>query len=396
MEKERETLLARIRGLESRLEELETASREQRSALDRLKSIVEIADDAIISVDKEQIIRMYNRGAEHIFGYAAGEVIGKGLNILLPGHLHKAHDNHMRVFAKSPDLSRKMGERREILGRRKDGSIFPAEASISKVTLENGDMAFTAILRDITESKLAEDRLRASREELRALAAHLEAVREEERKRIAHEIHDELGQNLTVLSMGLSWLQNEVGHQSVTASRETLLDRIADLIRLVGSSMETMRRISTELRPAMLEPFGLQAAIEWQAKEFQKHTGIECSLQFSGGLEQIESDLALVVYRIFQESLTNVARHSGATRVDVCVESRDKELVLQIADNGVGFEESRRSSRNSLGLVGMRERAVRWGGELQIDSEVDMGTRIFVRIPLGAVPGFSENHENDV
>jgi PAS domain S-box-containing protein len=396
MEKKKQSIAAQIQVLESRLQHLEATSREQRSALERLQSIVEIAEDAIISVDREQIIRMYNRGAEHIFGYAATEAIGKRLDLLLPEHLHTIHDEHMRVFSKSPDLSRKMGERREILGRRKDGSIFPGEASISKVTLENGEMAFTAILRDITERKLAEDRLRASREELRALAAHLEAVREEERKKIAHEIHDELGQQLTVLSMGLSSLQNEV-HKSISSDRrEAVLGRIADLTQLAGSSMETMRRISRELRPAMLEPLGLQAAIDWQAREFQKHTGIECSLQFSGSLEWLSPDLALAVYRIFQESLTNVARHSGATQVNVCLENRDEELILQISDNGVGFKKDRMSGRRSFGLVGMRERAVRWGGDLQIESEMGRGTRIFARIPLSEVPTFSENYEPDV
>jgi PAS domain S-box-containing protein len=393
---EQQSLVAQIRELKSRLDELETIGREQRSALDRLQSIVEIAEDAIISVDKEQIIRMYNRGAEQIFGYAAGEAIGKRLDLLLPERLNSVHDQHMRLFSKSPDVSRKMGERREILGRRKDGSIFPAEASISKVTFESGEMAFTAILRDITEAKQAEGRLRNSREELRELAAHLEAVREEERKRIAHEIHDELGQTLTVLSMGLSWLQDEVRQPSFSAQRDAISARIADLIQLAGSSIETMRRISTELRPAMLEPLGLQAAVEWQAQEFQKHTGIECVLQLSPGMDEISSDLALAVYRIFQEALTNVARHSGATRVDVCLENAGRELILQIADNGIGFKEGFRSGRKSFGLVGMRERALRWGGDLKIHSEKGQGTRILVRIPLGDVPGhFSENHVPD-
>ena len=231
-----------------------------------------------------------------------------------------------------------------------------------------------ALAAEIVERRRAEERLRASEERLRELAAHLVTVREEERAHIAREIHDELGQVLTGLRMDVSWLAARI-------QAPALLRKIEAMGVLVESTIRAVRRIASGLRPEVLDDMGLVAGIDWQAKEFQKRTGVRCRVTLPAEGATFGSELSLTTFRIFQEILTNVARHARATRLEVELQRRDGQLVLQVADNGVGIGAEQMNGRRSLGLLGMQERARRLGGELRIDGEPGKGTRVTVAIP---------------
>ena len=218
--------------------------------------------------------------------------------------------------------------------------------------------------------------LAESEGKLRALASHLISVREEERAHIAREIHDELGQVLTGLKMEVAWLAKRLNDD-----QKPLLEKTETMGQLIDSTVQTVRKISTGLRPEVLDEMGLVAAIGWQAKEFQKRTGIRCRLSLPAEIGQLERELSTTMFRVFQEILTNVARHSRATRVDVDLKNQQKNLVLEVADNGVGITNGEHNGRRSLGLLGMQERALRVGGEVNIGSTPGHGTRVVVTIP---------------
>lgn len=235
---------------------------------------------------------------------------------------------------------------------------------------------------DITERKGAEEKMKRSHEQLRALSAHLQSVREEERTRIAREIHDELGQSLTGLKMDVSWLEKQLLRMKSEAT-DPLMERISSVLKLIDGTIQTVREISSELRPAILD-LGVVPAIEWQAQEFQKRTGIACT--FLSQIEQIDMDRdhSTAMFRILQETLTNVARHADASAVEIKLETSDSALRLQVKDNGKGIRESEMSGRKSLGLLGMRERASIVGGKVEIEGSPNQGTTVSVLIPLNA------------
>lgn len=238
---------------------------------------------------------------------------------------------------------------------------------------------------NITERKRAEEKLKRSHEQLRALSAHLQSVREEERTRIAREIHDELGQSLTGLKMDVSWLEKQLVRMKPDGS-DHLMERISSVLKLIDGTIKTVREISSELRPAILD-LGVVPAIEWQAQEFQKRTGIACT--FLSQLEQIDMDRnhSTAMFRILQETLTNVVRHANASTVEIKLETEDGSLRLQVKDNGRGISDSEMSGGKSLGLLGMRERALIVGGKIDIEGMPNQGTTVSVLIPLNASPG---------
>jgi PAS domain S-box-containing protein len=237
---------------------------------------------------------------------------------------------------------------------------------------------------DITEQKQAESRLQRSRERLRALAARLQAVREEERAHIAREVHDELGQALTGLKLELALLGNEALAGRDQRAARKIRRRLDKLAGLLDQTVHAVRRISTELRPGVLDDFGLAAAIEWQTAEFQKRTGIRCRVNVAGkDVSFLDQRRATAVFRIFQEILTNVARHAGATRLSVELAERDGSLWLQVRDNGRGITPEEVAAPQSLGLLGMQERAQVFGGTVSITGEAGAGTTVTTRIPLG-------------
>src|SRR6266511_681077 len=234
------------------------------------------------------------------------------------------------------------------------------------------------IQRDVTDRKRAAEELEQSRAELRALAARLQAIREEERTRIAREIHDELGQALTALKLDVAWLETRRSRSNSGAFRlgdVSLADR-------VDETMQIVRRIASELRPSVLDQLGLEAAIESLVRETTQRTGIAVIFH-ADDFPRLPDEVASHAFRIIQEALTNVTRHSKATRVDVAVRRLEKTIILAVEDNGVGFVPQSLSGLRSLGLVGMRERALACGGTLLIQGKPGEGTSIVVTIPLG-------------
>ena len=234
-----------------------------------------------------------------------------------------------------------------------------------------------ALTREIGERRRAEEHLRNSEENLRALAARLQSVREEEWTRIAREIHDELGQALTGLKMDLTWVASKLppDQKALAAKTESMFD-------LIDGTIQSVRKIATRLRPEVLDELGLGPAIEWQAKEFQKRSGVRCKLSLVPGDAAIDRDRSTAAFRIFQELLTNVARHASATRLDVSMRVDGGVLVLEVEDNGKGIDEAALLNPKSLGILGMRERALPFGGDIEITGARDQGTRVRVSIPL--------------
>ncbi|EQA37206.1 GHKL domain protein [Leptospira inadai serovar Lyme str. 10] len=234
----------------------------------------------------------------------------------------------------------------------------------------------------VFERTYAENYLRNSREELRALAARLQRVREEERVRIAREIHDELGQLLTVLKIDLSLLRKK--KNDIVHNEERLMDEINSMNKIADSAIQSVQRIATELRPLILDDLGLLEGIEWYVKDFQNRSGIICSISIEVDVPlSTSAESATAIFRILQETLTNVIRHSQATIVDVSLSQNASNLRLSVHDNGVGIPTDKISNSKSLGLIGMRERATVLGGELTIENNNSKGTTVTVRIPRG-------------
>ena len=233
------------------------------------------------------------------------------------------------------------------------------------------------IQRDVSDRIRAAEELEQSRAELRALADRLQTTREEERTRIAREIHDELGQALTALKLDVAWLESHSTRSNSGVFRlgdASLSDRIDE-------TMQIVRRIASELRPSVLDPLGLEAALDFLVQDVAKRTGIAIVLK-ADDFPRLPDPVASHAFRIIQEALTNVTRHAKATRVDVSVRRLEKSIVLGVEDNGIGFTPQTLSGLRSLGLVGMRERALACGGTLMIRGEPGRGTAIVVTIPV--------------
>jgi PAS domain S-box-containing protein len=264
---------------------------------------------------------------------------------------------------------------------RPDGSVRDIHAVGHPVFDESGELLeFVGVLMDVTERRRAEESLRKSHGELRALSERLRTVREEERARIAREMHDEVGQALTALQMDVAWLEKKLP-SSASPSREKLLAKLRSMAELIDTTTASVQRIATDLRPGVLDELGLPAAIEWYVREFERRAGIACQIRSNLNGAQLDPERATAVFRILQEALTNVARHAGATEVQVNLSADDERLVLEIKDNGRGVSEDRIAGGRSLGLLGMRERALSLGGDVSIRGDPGHGTLVTLTIP---------------
>lgn len=231
-------------------------------------------------------------------------------------------------------------------------------------------------LQRIAECKAAEEALRQSQEELRQLASHQERIKEDERKRIAREIHDELGQNLLALRIDVSML-----HSRTLGSHPHLNARVQAMLEQIDATMKSLRAIINNLRPTVLD-LGLHAAIEWQIRDFQRRSGIECVLKMSEEEYPLNDDRATALFRILQESLSNVLRHAQASRVDVELSIGEDALMMKIADNGIGAYPGCRRKANSFGLIGIKERVSALGGQLDIRTDHNKGMSLTIHMPL--------------
>lgn len=244
--------------------------------------------------------------------------------------------------------------------------VFDAEGKI---------LGTTGLARDITLRRQLQEEQRRSREQLRALAAHVESVREQERVRIAREIHDELGQSLTCMGMDLAFLDKQIGPENKEAAA-----RVAALVELVKDTIRCVRRISSELRPSILDDLGLGAAIEWLAHDLESRTQMTCAVEVPEDLS-LPVDLATPLFRVCQEALTNVTRHAGASHVSIRLTCLDGDIALEIKDDGRGITEEEIKRHGSLGLLGMKERVAILGGTLDVLGQPGEGTTVSIRIP---------------
>jgi len=380
---------------------------------ERLRLLIEgVREYAIFQLDPLGHIVSWNAGAERLKGYRTSEVLGKHFSVF-----YEPKD----IQSGRPELNlgeaAQKGECEDEGWRiRKDGSRFWASVVIAALRDPDRNLrGFVKLTRDLTERRgremvlkqakeelelrveqraavLAkvnhelreeigerlriEGELRKSVEQLRALAARLQVVREEERTLVAREIHDELGQVCTAIKMDLA----SIGRK--TTKRQTQLRaKVCSAIQLVDEMIFTLRRIASELRPRTLDDLGLTAALECQAEEFESRTGICCNVDLPQEQLALDSERSTAIFRIFQESLTNVARHAQATRVEARLEMQPDQLILQVHDNGRGFDAEQAKARRSLGLVGMQERALLLNGEFKIEGVLGSGTTMTLRIP---------------
>jgi signal transduction histidine kinase len=265
--------------------------------------------------------------------------------------------------------------------RRSDGSEIPTELVITRIS-RDGPAMFTAFIRDVTMERRTREALAGSEQRLRNLAARLQEAIEEERTRIAREIHDELGQQLTALKLDLAWILRRYE----TGDRSAVDERLTAMANLVDATAETVRRLATGLRPGILDDLGVVPALEWQAREFETRTGIcvDLTLPDDDDLD-VPAEHATAFFRILQELLTNVTRHAKAKTVRICLEQDEGDLVLEVQDDGRGISAAETASGGSLGLVGMRERVGLLRGRIDFEGTPGAGTKVTTRVPLRVV-----------
>jgi PAS domain S-box-containing protein len=341
----------------------------------RLRGILDSAMDAIITIDEQQHIVFFNQAAEEVFGCPRSQAIGAPIDWFIPERYREGHRELVRNFGASGQASRRMGHARVVAGRRLNGEEFPIEASISQLE-DRGQKLYTVILRDVTARVRAEEALRRSREELREFSIAANTVREQEKSRIARELHDELGQALTALKLDVSWLR-----EHAAASGPAVAGKLQDMQQLIDATVGSARRIASELRPLMLDDLGLVAAAEWLVHNFTQRTGIACELVVGAGDFDLPDPHATAVFRVLQESLTNAAKHSEATQVEATLNQEEGRIVLTVTDNGRGFDDAAPRKAGSHGHTGLRERAYLLGGEVDIESRPGSGTRVELRLP---------------
>ncbi|HEX9184993.1 MAG TPA: PAS domain-containing sensor histidine kinase [Burkholderiales bacterium] len=345
----------------------------------RLASIVDSAMDGIIAVDAEQRVVLFNSAAEKMFGVSAGDAIGGPLERFIPQRFRAVHHRHVVEFGRTGVTSRRMGDAVTLWALRADGSEFPIDASISQGG-DAGRRFYTVILRDVTRRKLFEDTLRQQQQELRELSARVQEAREEEKTRIARELHDELGQLLTALKMDMAWLR-----ERLPPRESELVARAEGMSALLDRTVSSSRRIASDLRPLMLDDLGLADAAQWLVEDFGKHSGIRLELRAPQAevFEALSKGAATAVYRAIQESLTNIARHSGAKNAWIVMAQENGALTIEIEDDGRGIAEGDMAKARSLGLKGMRERVAYYGGSLEVGPAPRGGTRLRLSVPIG-------------
>ena len=341
--------------------------------------------DAVITIDEAANVTFLNPVAEALTGWTLDECLGVPLERVFQVQYEGTAAPGQGLVRRSPAEGAVFNFSRHTTLKARDGTAIAIECSAAPIRNEQkAIIGSVLVFRDITERKRVEEEIRRSREQLRSLAAHVEKVREEERTRIAREIHDELGQMLTGLKMDLSWIGKRLPSIADEAIRQTFAGKAASMTELLDHMVKTVRKISAELRPGVLDDLGLVPALEWQARDWQARTGIECTVESNLGERPVPAEHGTALFRIFQETLTNVARHAQATHVQGRLGLDKDWLVMEIKDNGRGISEDEQRQTKSFGLLGMKERATMLGGKVTIRGLPGNGTTVSVRIPLGA------------
>jgi PAS domain S-box-containing protein len=346
---------------------------------DLFRQAIEAAPNAMVVADSDGLIVLINAQTEKLFGYQRDELIGERIDILVPTRFRDAHPDFRQLFYDSP-RSRPMGTGRDLFALRKDGSEVLVEIGLNPVRTSDQNFVLAAIV-DLTERKRAErELLRSSRAELQRLSVRTEQTREEEKTRIARELHDDFGQQLVALKIACAKLENLVRS---SGSDESITD--LDMVyRLIDQLFISVRRIATDLRPTMLDDLGLIPALEWLVSQFSERHGVHVSHQICGNID-FNEDSATAVFRIVQEALTNVVRHAQATHVTLDIRRDGHQCVVRISDNGRGSATDHRGGPYSFGLLGIRERAAALQGHIQIETAPECGFALSVLFPVDVI-----------
>jgi PAS domain S-box-containing protein len=343
----------------------------------RSRGIIQHASDAIISTDEQQHILLVNPSAAAMFGTTMQAMQGTPLAHYIPrDQRHQAGNGTVQYFGDTGIRMRMKGRRTSdyaVTGLKASGQHFPLEGTISSLA-ENGNRIYTIILRDITERKQVQEQLEQSYSQLRELSAALQTIREEERKHIARELHDDLGQLLATLRGDLALLQRQGNHSAAARKLQKGMDE------LLMSAITSLRRIASNLRPRALDEGGLYFALESLRHEFETRNNIACTLDANEEELVLDDAYSTAIFRIAQEALTNITRHAEARKVALSLYRKDGALHITIHDDGRGIAEKDMDKASSFGLIGMRERVWALHGDIAIAS--DGGTRIMIRLPL--------------
>lgn len=347
----------------------------------RLSEIMQALGDGILVCDHDGKLLTMNSEAERLLGWREDDILGRNIHPLIHG---RKVDGCCYPEEECPiqKVCRTMVAHRsdsEIFVRR-DGSAFPVEYVATPFSIYDVAASVT-VFRDISARRKADEELKASRRELRELSEFLQSVREDERTRIARELHDELGQMLTALKIDVGWLEGQLA-----GGEEKICTKLAAMEKMVDQTVDSVRRISTDLRPWILDDLGLGAAIEWLVERFEQQSGIACEAHVIDEEDwPTDEHIATAIFRIVQEALTNITRHAEASQVLVEIMRLGDNILVQVHDDGKGFDFEAAAKKKRFGLLGVRERVDMLGGHLHIISRPGAGTSLHVKVPFRSV-----------
>ncbi|MEO5955042.1 MAG: PAS domain-containing protein [Nitrospiraceae bacterium] len=354
-----------------------TAQRQVDEVIRRQANIIEQIQETVISVDMSGCVTGWNKGAVQLLGYPAEEAIGKHISFVYPMEDRAFVEREVLAPVKA-----KGTHQVEVRRLTKSGDLRFAQLSLALLRDDTDTpIGIIGYSMDITDRKRVQEALLNSRNQLAALAMRLESIREEERTRIALEVHDVLGQALTGLKLDVAWVHKRIT-ESIEPVQRPVLARLDSALELLDSTIQSVRDIATTLRPGVLDELGLEAAVEWQAREFHHRTGIACETTIWPHNMVLGPEQSTALFRILQEILTNVARHAHATHVHIRLEQSGEQATLQVKDNGSGITNAEQSGPQAFGLLGMRLRAQQQGGDFTIQGTAGTGTTVTVKIPL--------------
>jgi signal transduction histidine kinase len=345
--------------------------KERRSALEQIqeseeqyRTLMERISDGFIVLDSEWKYKYVNKRTGEMTGRDPRSLVGKHIWEEFP---EAVGSDTYHAFVKAMETKEYINnvDYYPPLQLWQENEIYP-----------NAD-GLSIFLRDITERKRSEETLRNNTEQLRELSQHLQDIREEERAAMAREVHDVLGQQLTGFKMDIAWLSRKLN-----TSDNEIKERLTGTLQLIDDAIRTVRRIATDLRPSILDDLGLVTAMEWQSEEFEKRSGVK--VYFSGTMQELDltPNVSIALFRIYQELLTNVARHAQASAVKASLDTGNAELHLTVTDNGKGFDTENQGNKKTLGLLGIKERTLLMGGRYEFKSQPGEGTEVIVSVPL--------------
>jgi len=337
-----------------------------RKSEEKYRSYIDNAPDGVFVADETGKYVEVNEAACRLTGYSKDELLNMSISDLLTKESREDGLTHFRKVAQTS------ASYADLLIKHKNGSKL--WCTVEWVKLGIAGTRFLGFMKDITYNKSAEKELKSSLKQLHELNQYIEKVREDERVTISRELHDDLGQALTAVKIDLEIIRQSVSNKEVAL-------KIIKVSALVSETIKTVQRLTAQLRPQIIDDLGIEAAIEWYTKEFSQRNGVEVFLDILSGIS-VSPNASLNIFRIMQESLTNIARHSKASQVEIGLSKTEKSINFSISDNGIGITENEIKSKKSFGIISMKERAASLGGSFDISHEYGCGTKIKLILPL--------------